>query len=214
MVFKPFDLEKYHPLYPRREILAEYEKVKFDYEKTVHDRAYEQWYALVKGRPVWQEVTQIYRKKITGEGEFLLYNLNLVGEDWKGNAQDFATLFGKYEKPIFRLDKNPETQTITTTQISSHKTVYDITYTKEMLDELLDKASEPVSMIVYGSAGRRLGVLSLEDYKAGSLEDLVMCANKGKSLETVLAEKGQFTYEKRERKPTAAAVVDAAAKTK
>lgn len=205
MVAKPFDLEKYHPLYPRREILAEYEKVKFDYEKTVHDRAYEQWHALVKGRAVTQEVTQIYRKKITGEGEFLLYNVSLIGEDWKGNVQDFGTLMGRYEKPIFRLDKDPATQTITTTQISSHKTIYDIPYTKQKLDELLNMASEPVSMIVYGSAGRRLGVLSLDDYKNGSLEDLVMCANKGKSLETVLAEKGQFTYEKRETKPKAQA---------
>lgn len=197
---KPFDLEANHPLYPRREITAEYDKVKYDYERTGHDRAYMEWYALVKGRPVEQEVTQIYRRKIAGEGEFIFYNVTFYGKDWKGNRKDFATLLGRYEKPIFIREMDPATQDVTSTQIGSHETVYDIPFTKQKLEELIDMSIEALSMIVYGSAGRRLGVLSLEDYRNGSLEDLVMCANKGKSLESVLAEKNQFTYEKREQK--------------
>lgn len=198
MVAKPFDLDANHPLFPRREILTEYKKVNFEYEKTVLDRGYEQWYALVKGRPVWQEVTQIYRRRITGEGEFLLYNLELTGNDWKGNDQGFSMLCGRYEKPIFRLEKNPENQEISSTQISSHRTVYDIPYTLQKLDELLDMSTESVSLIVYGTAGRRLGLQSIEDYRQGTIDDLIVCANKGKSLESVLVEKHQFTYEKRE----------------
>ena len=210
MVKKPFDLEKLHPLFPRPEILAEYAKVNggdnekdkdkqgIQYERTVQDRGYEQWHYMVKGRPVYQEVTQIYRRRVTGEGEFLLYNLELTGTDWKGNEQTFSTLLGRYEKPIFRLEKNPETQEISSTQISSHKTVYDIPYTRARLDELLDMASEPISLVVYGTAGRRLGLQSIEDYRNGNIEDLIVCSNKGKSLEAVLVEKNQFTYEKRE----------------
>src|SRR5215510_8548112 len=152
MVSKRFDLEKYHPLYPRPEIIAEYERVKFDYEDTVHDRAYKEWYALVKGREVRQEVSQIYRRKIPNEGEFLMYNFLLRGTDWKGNDQDFATLWGRYEKPIFRLEKDPQTQEVTTTQISNHRTVYDVPFSEHKMDELLEMSAEPLSLIVYGSA--------------------------------------------------------------
>lgn len=199
MVAKDFDLDKYHPLYPRREILAEYDKVKgIEYEKSVHDRAYEEWHALVKGRKVTQEVSQIYRRKIANEGEFLLYNVLYTGHDWKGNEKDFATLNGRYDKPIFRLEKDPQTQEVTSTQISSHRTIHDIPYTKEKLDELFEMATEPISLIVYGTSGRRLGLQSVEDYREGTIEDLIVSANKGKSLQSVLAEKNQFTYEKRE----------------
>lgn len=197
---RTFDLEAAHPLYPRREILAEHKKVGFEYEKTVHDRAYEQWYSLVKGRRVTEEVTQIYRRKIANEGEFLLYNVIYRGEDWKGNQQDFSTLLGRYEKPIFRLDKDPQTQAVIAKEISSHKTIYDIPYSQEKLNDLLDAAIDPISLIVYGPGSRRYGVQSLEDYRNGTIEDLAICADKGKSLETVLAEKSQFTYEKREQK--------------
>ena len=86
MVAKPFDLEKHpppkydkdnpnaiidkgNPLCPRKEILIEYEKVNFPYEKTVEDRLYEQFYAVVKGRPVTVEAFQIHRIRLPGKGE-------------------------------------------------------------------------------------------------------------------------------------------------
>ena len=56
-------------------------------------------------------------------------------------------------------------------------------------------------MIIYGSAGRRLSISSVDDYRNGAIEDLIQCAMKGKSLESVLAEKNQFTYEKVAPKP-------------
>lgn len=201
MVIKSFDLEKHHPLLPRKEILDEYKKVNFDYEKSINDRVYEQWYAMVKGRAVTQEVLSIYRKKIAGIGEFLVYFVHLVGHDWKDNERDFTIRLGKYEKPIFRLEKDPQTQEITSTQISDHKTIYDVPYSQEKLQELLDMSIETVGLIVYGPASRRYGVQSVDDYQKGAIEDLVVSANKGKTLETVLAEKNQFTYEKRETKP-------------
>jgi hypothetical protein len=197
MVRKPFDLEANHPLYPRREILEEYKKVGFEYEKQHDDRPYEEWYALVKGRQVTQEVSQIYRKKVTGEGEFLMYNLHLRGTDWKGNPREFDTLWGRYSKPIFMLEKDPATQNVTSTQISSHETIHDVPFSKQKLEELLEMSTEPISLVVYGSANRRYGIQSIEDFLNADHDDLVMCGNKGKSLESVIAEKNQFTYEKR-----------------
>ena len=211
MPSKPFDIEQHPPpdyekkqwgnaLSPRRDVLLEHEKVGFEYEKTVHDRGYEQWHPLVKGRPVTEEVTQIYRKKIPNEGEFLMYNALYRGQDWVGNEKTFDHLQGRYEKPVFRLEKNPQTQEVKAREIEGYKTVYDIPFTIDKLCELLDQAVEQVSLVVYGAGSKRYGILSIEDYKNGTIEDLVICADKGKSLETVLTEKNQFTYERREQK--------------
>lgn len=197
---KPFDLDANHPLCPNPNVIQEHEKVKFPYEESIQDRVYNKWYAVSKGRPVEQEVSQIYRVSKAGRGEYLLWNLNLKGQDWKGNQTDFTILAGKYERPIFRLEKNPETQETSTTQVTSHQTIYTTPYSKQKLDELVEMSVEPVSTIVIAASGKRFGVNSLDDFKNGSIEDLIQVASKGKTLDTVIAERNQFTYEKREQK--------------
>jgi hypothetical protein len=198
MVAKLFDLEANHPLRPHKQVLAEYKKVDFDYEPTVEDRGYEQFYYLVKGRPIYQEVTQIYRIKRPGQGEYLFYNLMLTGEDWKGNPVQFATLEGRYEKPIFKLERDPETNKLSTTQVTSHQRVYYIPYSSQKLEELLEISTDPLSLIVCAPSGKKFGVMSVDEFKVGAIEDLITGAQKGKSLEAVLAEKNQVVYEKRE----------------
>lgn len=217
MVAKPFDLEKHpppkydkdnpnaiidkgNPLCPRKEILIEYEKVNFPYEKTVEDRLYEQFYAVVKGRPVTVEAFQIHRIRLPGKGEYIFYDATFRGTDWKGNDREFYTVIGKYEKPRFRLEKDPATQEVTSTQISSRETIYDITYSRENLDEILEFATEPIALAIHGSGSRTWAIESLEDFKDGLIEDLSTSAKSGKSLQTILVEKNQFTYEKREQK--------------
>ena len=196
-----FDLERNHPLSPLPEVVAEYEKYNFPYEETIQDRVYSRWYALVKGRPIRQEITQFYRVSRPGKGEFLLYNLKLTGQDWKGNDKDFSLLKGRYQKPIFRLERNPETNETTAPEITSQQTIYTVPYSRQKLEELLQVAVEPISTIVIGPGGKRLGIQSLEDFKNGSIEDLIESATKGKTLDSVIAERNQFVYEKREQKP-------------
>jgi hypothetical protein len=195
--------EPWNPFSPRKEVLKEYAENKYPYEKTVHDRAADEFYALVKGRPekMTQEVTQCYRIKVPMEGEFLFYNVAIRGEDWKGNEHDFAQSEGKYSKPIFRKEKDPQTDKVTTSQINDHKPVYDILWSKERFDELLKSAIDNLSLVVFGSAGRRMSISSIDDYRAGNIEDLIQSSMKTKSLESVLAEKNQFTYEKVAPKP-------------
>jgi hypothetical protein len=192
----------WNPLSPRREVIEAYNAVSFQYEPTLQDRVASKWYALVKGRPekITQEITQFYRRKIPQQGDFIFYNVMLYGEDWKGNEHDLTMVVGKYQMPVFKKERNPETDKVTTTEVMDHKTVYDIKWSKEIFDNLLESATEPVSLIVYGSAGRRLGISSMEDYREGATEDLVECGTKGKSLATILAERNQFIYEKREHK--------------
>ena len=75
-------------------MLKAYAENKYPYEKTVHDRAGDEFYALVKGRAdkMTQEVTQCYRINIPMEQEYIFYNVSLRGEDWKGNEHDYAML--------------------------------------------------------------------------------------------------------------------------
>lgn len=200
MPAKPFDLEANHPLCPNPTVIQEHDKVKFPYEESIQDRVYNKWYTVSKGRPVEQEVSQIYRVSKPGRGEYLMWTLNLKGQDWKGNPTDFTILTGRYEKPLFRLEKNPETQEISTTQVTSHQTIYTIPFSKQKLDELIEMAVEPVSMIVVAPSGKRFGITSLEDFKNGAIDDLIQAASKGKTLDSILAEKNQFTYERREKK--------------
>lgn len=203
---RPADLkddEPWNPLSPRPEVIKAHAEVNFPYETTVHDRALSQWYALVKARPqkVTQEITQFYRIRIPQQGEYMFYNVVLRGEDWKGNEHDAALLKGRYQMPIFKRDIDPATDKVTTSEIKDHRTVYDIKWSPEHFDKLMESAVDPVSLVLYGSAGRRLGILSIDDFRNGTFDDLLQVGLKGKSLEAVVAEKNQFTYEKREPKP-------------
>lgn len=202
---RPLDLdekEPWNPFIPRKEVIKAYKDANYQYEKTVHDRAADEFYALTSPQPdkMTIEVTQFYRIKIANEGEFLFYNAMLRGEDWKGNEHDFAMLEGRYAYPIFRQERDPQTRKVTTSQINDHKNVYDIPWTKERFDLLMQSAIDNVSLIIYGTAGRRVALHSVEDYRDGDYDDVVQCGMKGKSLESVIAERNQFTYEKREKK--------------
>lgn len=189
MPAKPFDLEANHPLCPNPLVIKEHEKVKFPYEESIQDRAYAKWYAISKGRPVEQEVSQIYRVSKPGRGEYLLWTLILRGSDWKGNPTDFSLLTGKYEKPIFRLEKNPETQEIKTDQVTSHQTIYTTEYTSAKLNDLLEMAVEPISLVAVAPSGKRFGILSIEDFKNGTIDDLIQSASRGRPVETIVAER-------------------------
>lgn len=190
----------WNPLSPRKEVIQAYSEVDFPYDIQIQDRVASKWYAAVKARSdkITQEIIQIYRRKIPNQGDYVFYNVHLYGDDWKGNEHCLPLVIGKYMLPIFKKEKNPETEKVTTTEIMDQKAVYDLPWSKETFDKLIRSSIEPVSLIVYGSAGRRLGISSLDDFREGTTEQLIECGMKGKSLETVIAERNQFVYEKRE----------------
>lgn len=196
MPSKPFDLEANHPLCPNPVVIKEHDAVKFPYEESIQDRAYAKWYAVSKGRPVQQEVSQIYRVSKPGRGEFLLWTSIFRGLDWKGNPTDFTMLTGRYEKPIFRLEKNPETQAVSTDQVTSHQTIYTTEFSRAKLDELFEMAVEPISLVAVTPGGKRLGILSIEEFKTGSMDDLIQSASRGRTIESIVNERersNQFT---------------------
>lgn len=194
--------DPWNPLSPRKEVIDAYNAVNFPYEITGQDRKSSIWYGLVKIKPekVTQEITQFYRRRIAGEGEFIFYNVLLRGEDWRGNEKDLDMLVGRYNLPIFKKDRNPENNKVTTSEILDHKPVYHIPWNKETFDDLMESTVESPSLIIYGPGSRRIGLSSVDDFREGSIDDLIQCGMKGKSLDSVIAERSQFTYEKIQQK--------------
>lgn len=218
MVAKPFDLDNRvppdydnkkwgNPIAPKLEVLLEHAKVNFDYEETVLDRGYKDFYHLAKGRPVYYEIPQFYRVNKPGKGEYLLYNVSLRGEDWKGNRIGFDYLEGRYDKPIFRYERDPQTNESKVTEIVNYERVYTVPFSPEKFDELMEAQADVVSFVLVAPSGKKFGIQSLEDFRNGQFDDLVQTATKGKSLDAVIAEKNQIVYEKREQKQQQVATV-------
>jgi hypothetical protein len=193
--------EHYNPWSPRPEVLRAYKDANSKYEKDVHDRAGDEFYELVNPQAdsMTQELTQVYRIRIANEGEFMYYDLLLRGNDWKGNEHDFAHREGIFKMPLFRFERDPSTKKVTNSQINDHKRTYNIPWSPKQFDELMESAVENISLVIH-DAGHRIGIRDIHAFRDGNYEDVVQSGIKGKSLEAVIAERNQFTYEKRETK--------------
>jgi hypothetical protein len=79
-------------------VFKAYEKVGQTYERTIHDRTWDWWLSLVTADPVKNQdikvtITQLYRfKEPSTDKEWLTYNLEMSGFDWKHNQKDWSTL--------------------------------------------------------------------------------------------------------------------------
>ena len=191
----------YNPWSPRPEVLQAYKDANSAYEKDVHDRAGDEFYELVNPQPdsITQELTQVYRIKIPNQGEFMYYDLMLRGNDWKGNEHDYALREGIYKMPVFRFERDPSTKKVISSQINDHTRTYNIPWSVEKFDKLMESAVEGLSLVIH-NAGHRVGIRNIDTFRNGGYDDIVEAGRTGKSLETVLAEKNQFSYEKRESK--------------
>lgn len=192
----------YNPWSPRPEVLQAYREANSDYEKDVHDRAGDEFYERVNPQAdsMTAELTQVYRIFIPNQGEFMYYDLMLRGNDWKGNEHDYALREGLYKKPLFRYERDPSTKKVTSSQINDHVRIYNIPWSVERFDELMKSAIDSPSLVIH-NAGHRVGIRNIDTFRNGAYDDVVLAGNTGKSLETVLAEKNQFSYEKKETKP-------------
>ena len=79
-----------------------FEEVGLQYERTVHDRVWNWFVNLVTAEPVKDQeikmvIPQLYRTKDPDGKEWLFYNCELSGRDWKGNRKDFSYLEGVIE---------------------------------------------------------------------------------------------------------------------
>ena len=168
-------------LFPPQDVVKAFEMVGQEYERTCHDRAYQEWwYPLVSAEPVKDQqikklITQLYRTKDADGKEWLFYNVDLSGNDWKGNRKDFSYVEGLVEgMPVFNYEIEPSTNKIIagTTQVLEVVKKYTIPFTKAKVDELSKYFRNPVSCVVIAPDNRRYSV-SLEQFKSLSYSELI-----------------------------------------
>jgi hypothetical protein len=142
-----FDLKSKHPLLPHPEVTRLHQENKFKYDKTVQDRNYERWYEETKkvGKISTGEITiliyQMFRTNQMGQ-DYIFYDTFLYGTDTTGNRLSFDIRIGKYEKPMFRKMIDQRTDKIISNEIIDKVMTYEIQYTPELFDSLLEQAIE------------------------------------------------------------------------
>jgi hypothetical protein len=168
-------------LFPPQEVVKAYEKVGQEYERTCHDRAYQEWfYPLVTAETVAKQeikkvISQLYRIKDPDGKEWLFYNVDLSGNDWKGNRKDFSYLEGITEgMPVFNYERDPSTDKVIpgTTQVLEVTKKYTIPFTKAKVDELSKYFRNPVACVVIAGDGRKYSC-SLDEWRDMPYNELV-----------------------------------------
>jgi hypothetical protein len=168
-------------LFPPQEVVKAFEKVGHEYERTCHDRAYQEWfYPLMTAEPVAKQdikksISQLYRIKDSDGKEWLFYNVDLSGNDWKGNRKDFSYLEGVIEgMPIFNYEVEPSTNKVVpgTTQVLEVIKKYTIPFKKEKVEELSKHFRNPVGCVIVARDGRKYSV-SLEQFKSMAYSELI-----------------------------------------
>jgi hypothetical protein len=86
-------------------------------------------------------IDQIIRRTVRSQGEYLLYNCTLIGENLNGNLRYLSKHEeGQYSMPIFERVFDPQTGKATpVAKVSRHETVYEIPYTPQAVKDILAK---------------------------------------------------------------------------
>jgi hypothetical protein len=152
------------------------------FERTIHDRTWDWWISVVTSDPVKNQeinkfITQLYRIKVPTDGgkEWLYYNLDMSGYDWKGNRKDWTTLEGVIDgMPVLNYEIEPSTNKIIpgTTQVLEIKREYTIPFSRSRVEELSKFCKAVAPCIVIAPDGRKYSV-SLEQFKSLGYNELI-----------------------------------------
>jgi hypothetical protein len=175
----------YYYIHPQQiPIYEEYSKVGQTYERSIHDRTWDWWVVLVTSDPVKDQeirkvIPQIYRTKDYDGKEWLFYNVDLYGNDWKGNRKDFSYIEGMVDRfPLFNYEVDPSTNAVIagTTQVLEVTKRYSIPYSKAHIDSIAKYFKNPLSAIVVAPDNRRYSVNNLEHFKNMNYNELIEMA--------------------------------------
>jgi hypothetical protein len=162
-------------LYPQKEVVKAYQEVGQEYELTIHDRVYQNFfYPKITGNDKLKEqeieyrIDALYRSKDYKGNEWLTYHVSMVGNDWEGNRVDYTYMAGVIEGfPKWHRSIDPQTDKVipNKTQIDEMQTIYTIPYSKQKVNDLQKHFSGTVSFIVRDKAsGGRRYTCSLKEF--------------------------------------------------
>jgi hypothetical protein len=176
-------------------------KYGFKYHRPPVDTAYGNWLKEItnpktgkpyNGKPIQDEVHQIFRLKDINGDEKLAWTGHWISENRWGNRKTFATGShgpqGSWIKPIFNYEKIFDHQTLDTveqvTQEIRRETKYDVPFTKEAAERLRKKATrpdgKPVQLIIYderkngtGGKERPVAIHDWDDFVSKDFDNLI-----------------------------------------
>lgn len=178
----PDDENSYYYIPPQRiPVYKAYEKVGQSLDRSISDRTWYWWINLVTADPVKDQeikkvIPQLYRTKDHADGkEWLFYNVELSGRDWKGNRKDWTTLEGVIERmPDFHYEIDPSTHAVIsgTTQVIEVNRKYTIPFTKAAVEKILPYFKNPLSCITIAEDGRKYSC-TLDEFKSMPYKELI-----------------------------------------
>jgi len=182
-----FDLKANHPLLPHPEVTRLYKENDFKYTKEIEDRNYEDWYDEVKRGKVTILITQFFRNSVNKK-DYIYYDAMLFGTDRKGNRSPFTIRMGVYEKPTFRMDLDSRTDKVLSNQILEKRKVYDIQYSPQLFDNLLEQATEDNLNMQVVTPGKNYTIHDVTAFRDATYPELVEIGKTGRSLHAIRVE--------------------------
>jgi hypothetical protein len=123
---KKKERERYNKnMVSKEDIKQMYQNLGIEYVPSVQDIAEEEFYTRAVKDTIKRRIDHVYRLRSTvdSKGEYLIYDETILAQDKDNKPLDFSHSVGKYEVPI---------------SISNKKWIYDIPFSKEKLQEILD----------------------------------------------------------------------------
>lgn len=169
----------------RKEIEKLYTQEGFEYRPTAQDRNEAEFYDRVEDKNIRHRLDKVVRTKVPGGKEYILYKDTLITEDQLGNKLNFTStdLRGKYQKPQFSYEWDQETRKKKAKDIVGHKTEYEIPFSKENMQKVLDINTEEDAntqfVLIVGANSRHTG-FDADEFLNRSFDELVAKATTGK----------------------------------
>ena len=183
----PFDLAAKHPLLPHPEVTKAYKENEFKYRKNLEDRNYDAWYDEVKRSTVTILITQFFRIQ-RNRKDYLYYDAILFGTDRKGNRAPLTIRMGVYDAPTFHKSLDNRTDRVISNEVEQKTRTYDIPYTPELFDTLLEQTADDGQLnLIVVTPGRTYNITDPVDFRDATYSELVEIGTTGRSLHSLRA---------------------------
>jgi len=140
------------------------------------------------GKQLRHAINQIYRVKV-GSKEFILYNEIQKSEDKMGNELSHPQLVGRYQHPDFLKRYDEESGHAVSASLNGTRTVYEIPFSRENIQEILEMETEDSDPQLVVASGRvkYSGMYNIHDFMNRSFEDLMTKGQTGQYPTTITA---------------------------
>lgn len=130
-------------------------------------------------------INQVWRVSQGPKKDFIFYEKKTVIPDLAGNEETDTELVGRYEMPRFRNIYNNQTGEPEATALRGFETEYDIPFSKENMEEILNSGDSSNTVFTLSLGGRKYGGFDANDFTNRSFDELTQLALYGSIQDTV-----------------------------